>query len=93
MNKALIAFAIISSLMLLAVGCKTEPASPTPTAEEEQQGVTGTETAQPETSEIPASKTPAAGITGSINEVDSLDSELNDPELEKTGEYLEEIDW
>jgi len=33
------------------------------------------------------------GITGSISEIDSLDSELNDPEIEKTGEYLEEIDW
>jgi len=89
MNKALIAFAIISSLMLLAVGCKTEPA----TNEPEPDKGTGAETSQPEASGAPATSGAGAGITGSFNEIDNLDSELNDPELEKTGEYLEEINW
>lgn len=82
MNKALIAFAIISSLLLLAVGCRTNPTTPAPGAE-----ATGQQT-QSETS-----GTSDSGITGSINEIDKLDSELNDPEIEKTGEYLEEIEW
>jgi hypothetical protein len=33
------------------------------------------------------------GITGSITEIDTLDSELSEPDIELTQDYLEEIDW
>jgi len=38
-------------------------------------------------------KAAETGITGDIKEVDSLNNELNDPELEKTDSYLDEVNW
>ncbi|HJX05936.1 MAG TPA: hypothetical protein VJ461_04440 [Candidatus Nanoarchaeia archaeon] len=76
MNKALIAFAIISSLLLLIVGCKVTPPITTPTGEESSTG-----------------KAAETGITGDIKEVDNLNNELNDPELDNTDSYLDEVDW
>jgi len=78
MSKGLIALVILSVLTLLVIGCKA-PAPGTPP-------LTGGET--PETG-----KAAETGITGDIKEVDSLNNELNDPELEKTDSYLDEVNW
>lgn len=108
MNKALITLVIISSLMLFAFGCKASPSNPSEQPPEAggtnlptQPEASGapTSTAPPE--EVPEAgltnnkETPAStsGITGSISEIDMLDSEFDDAELEKTGDFISEINW
>lgn len=62
-----------------------------PTGEKELPVAGAQDTDLPDVTEI--TETSASGITGSISEIDMLDSDLSDPEIDKTGEYLEEISW
>jgi len=78
MNKTLAALALISVLALLIVGC----------GRQEAQQPAGENTA-----EKTAGQAADSTIPEDIKEVDSLSNELDDPELNSTGDYLDEVSW
>jgi predicted small lipoprotein YifL len=83
MRKAFIALATLSMLVLLIAGCKAPSQAP------EADKTAGEQSTAESTTGQAADTT----ITGGLSEVDSLNNELNDPELEKTDEYLDEVTW
>ncbi|MBN2052550.1 hypothetical protein JW756_03530 [Candidatus Woesearchaeota archaeon] len=82
MHKAIIALVLlaVAAMLMLITGCSAPAPEQKDTQEtqETQETATGADDSQ---------------ITGVIQDVDNMDAELNDPELEKTDSYLDEVKW
>ncbi|MBN2459892.1 hypothetical protein JXB28_06430 [Candidatus Woesearchaeota archaeon] len=80
MRKALVALALVAVAMLVLSGC-SQKITPIVTGGGDEQAAANQEAAEEQT------------ITGRLSQVESLESELTDPELDNTAEYIEEINW
>jgi len=85
MNKGLIGLIFIALLVLFVfvIGCKA-PTKGRGVGEEQVPGEGGEEA---------GGVTEQPHLTREITEVDNLSSELNDPELDNTEAYLDELNW
>jgi PBP1b-binding outer membrane lipoprotein LpoB len=95
MRKALIALALIAIVSLVIAGCNKElvPAGVVQGNKEPAPKETVQGSNEPSVTVASSSTAGDSPITGSLNQVYSLDSELSDPELDKTGDYIDEIGW
>lgn len=87
MNKGLFALTLVAVAMLIVAGCASKTEAPATPATGEDKTVIGQEAT---TSGAAAEE---QSITGDLNQVDSMNSELVDPELDKTGDYIDEVNW
>jgi hypothetical protein len=97
MNKALLALVLISLIGMFVVGCKaTTPGTPAPIGNGNEPAIAGeqagTGVSQNQTGNG-AAQTADNSITGQINDLDSLTSDLNDPEIKNTENLINEINW
>jgi hypothetical protein len=101
MSKGLIAFVLLSALALLIVGCNANaPATEVPAGSsgENQNAETpvtseGTNTPAADNNQASAETPSESTITGDINAVDSIKSELDTSEIQGTDELIDEVNW
>jgi hypothetical protein len=92
MNKVLVALVLISLMGLFIIGCKaTIPGTPAPAGNQ----ATGNEpaTTGEQTGNNAGQAATDNSITGQINDIDSLKTELNDPEIQNTDSLINEVNW
>jgi hypothetical protein len=92
MRTAIIILSLVAVAMLVVAGCAPNIGVPlAPGAGEDKSSAS--QEATPEAASGQQASAQDQTITGSLNQVDSLDSELSDPELDKTADYIDEIGW
>jgi len=88
MNKGLIALALISVLAMVIIGGCAKSSPPLTTGNQNSEA-----TGQPGTGGQAVGNTTITTITGQIQDVDKLNSELNDSGLQDIDSQLNEVSW
>jgi hypothetical protein len=92
MRAAITVLALVAVAMLVVAGCAQKTGAPlVPGAGEDKSSAS--QEATPEAASGLQASAQEQGITGDLTQADSLDSELSDPELDKTADYIDEIEW